>query len=38
MKQIEAKLSDGTFDIELFHQMILPESHYEVKSKNHAFD
>ena len=38
MSEINKKLVDGTFDIELFNQMIKTECSYLVWSANHQFD
>ena len=38
ISSIVNKLEDGTFDIELFNQMIKNECNFRVWSKNHEFE
>lgn len=38
MSTLKSKLEDGTFDIELFNQMIKHDCNYDVWSANHKFD
>ena len=38
MSEVCRKLDDGTFDIELFNQMIKSECSYRIWSKNMSFD
>ena len=38
ISSVLARLEDGTFDIELFNQMIKNECNYRVWSKNHEYD
>jgi len=38
MSEVKAKLDDGTFNIELFNQMIKNECSYRVWSRNMEFE
>ena len=38
MSEVARKLDDGTFEIELFNQMIKSECSYRIWSKNTKFD